>query len=365
MVFLMITFTQGNLLDADVEALVNTVNTVGVMGKGIALMFKEAFPENFQLYREACKKHDLQVGHVFATERRDVIGGPKWIINFPTKQDWRKPSKLEWIEEGLVDLRNYIEAHSIKSIALPPLGSGNGGLDWQRVRPAVVQALDSIPGVRIIVYEPTSKYQNVAKREGVEKLTPARALMTEMVRRYWILGMECTLLEIQKLAYFLEVEILARMLPNPLNLEFRADRYGPFSPKLGHLLNALDGSYLHCDKRLADAGPLDVIGYDDKKMERIDLYLTTEAKSYQAPLAATTDLIEGFESPLGMELLGTVAWLIRQEATPPNIEDIRAGLRGWRGGAGAGARKLKLFDDRLIGLALDRLRPTQPHVGAQ
>jgi O-acetyl-ADP-ribose deacetylase (regulator of RNase III) len=357
----MITFSQGNLLDADVEALVNTVNTVGVMGKGIALMFKEAFPENFKLYREACKTHDIEVGRVFATERRDVMGGPKWIINFPTKQDWRKPSKLEWIQEGLIDLRHFIEKHAIRSIALPPLGSGNGGLNWQEVRPLIVQAFHPLRDVTIIVYEPTPKYQNVAKREGVEKLTPARALMTELVCRYWILGMECTLLEIQKLAYFLEMEIISRMLPNPLNLEFRANRYGPFSPKLGFLLNALDGSYLHCDKRLSDAGPLDVIGYDDKKIERVDLYLATEAKVYQAPLAATADLIEGFESPLGMELLGTVDWLIRREATPANIEGIRSGLRRWRGGAGAGARKLKLFDDRLIGLALDRLRPAQPH----
>jgi len=105
MVLLMIIFTHGNLLDAEVEALVNTVNTVGVMGKGIALMFKEAFPENFKLYKQACDRGDIRIGHVFATERRDVMGGPRWIINFPTKQHWRSPSKLEWIEEGLADLR--------------------------------------------------------------------------------------------------------------------------------------------------------------------------------------------------------------------------------------------------------------------
>src|SRR5260370_362202 len=155
MVLMMITFTEGNLLDADVEALVNTVNTVGVMGKGIALMFKEAFPENYEAYRAACKSRDITIGRVFATERRDVFGGPKWIINFPTKEHWRSPSRLEWIDDGLVDLRSFIEEHAIRSIALPPLGSGNGGLDWSDVRPLIQRALESLRDVEVIVYEPT------------------------------------------------------------------------------------------------------------------------------------------------------------------------------------------------------------------
>src|SRR5271167_400618 len=100
----MMKFIQGNLLDADVDALVNTVNTVGVMGKGVALMFKEAFPENFAIYEEACKRKEVRLGHVLAV-RRDDLYGPKWIINFPTKGHWRYPSKIEWIEDGLKDLR--------------------------------------------------------------------------------------------------------------------------------------------------------------------------------------------------------------------------------------------------------------------
>ncbi|MGH7065402.1 MAG: hypothetical protein ACREET_15110, partial [Stellaceae bacterium] len=175
------------------------------------------------------------------------------------------------------------------------------------------------------------------------------------IRRYWILGIECTLLEIHKLAYFLEKEVTSREIENPLNLEFRANRYGPFSPRLGHLLNALDGSYLHCDKRLADAGPLDVIGFDEKKMDRVTLYLATEAKLYLSSLDATSTLIDGFESPLGMELLGTVDWLLHRQRVPRHAAEIREGLRKWRGGSGAGARKLRLFDGRLIGLAIDRL----------
>ena len=159
----MITFRQGNLLDADAEALVNTVNTVGVMGKGIALMFKEAFPENFKIYKAACKTRDVHLGQMLATERNGIMGGPKWIINFPTKGHWRYPSKMEWIESGLGDLRWLVVEKGIKSVAIPPLGCGNGGLNWNEVKPLIVTALRDIPGVNFIVYEPTSTYQNVAK----------------------------------------------------------------------------------------------------------------------------------------------------------------------------------------------------------
>lgn len=351
----MITFTQGNLLESGAEALVNTVNTVGVMGKGIALMFKEAFPENFRAYAAACKTGEVQVGRVFVTERPDWVSGARWVVNFPTKKHWRNPSRLEWIDRGLQDLKRFIVESGVRSIAIPPLGSGNGGLDWRQVRPMIEAALGSLPHVDVIVYEPTNAYQNVSKREGVRRLTPARALVAELVRRYWILGIECTLLEIQKLAYLLEQQIETLQLDNPLRLEFRADRYGPYAPKLGHLLDGLDGSYLHCARRVADAGPLDVIWFDDAEKDRLGLYLSTEAKHYLPALEATAEQIDGFESPLGMELLATVHWLLRQ-GVEPSVPAIRASLGMWPGGASAGERKLRLFDNRLLELALRRLR---------
>ena len=351
----MITFTQGNLLGADAEALVNTVNTVGVMGKGIALMFKEAFPENFQAYKKACDRREIEVGQMFVTERRQLIG-PRWIINFPTKKHWRNPSKMEWIERGLEDLQRIIREKGIRSIALPPLGSGNGGLDWSEVREKIEVSLSKLSDVEVTVYEPTAKYQNVAKRQGVETLTPARALVAELVRRYWILGIECSLLEIQKLAYFLERKIEDLRLDNPLELKFEANKFGPYAPRLTHLLNALDGSYLHCDKRLSDAGPLDVIWFDDAKKDRVAVYLSsTDAKAYHSALEATCSLISGFESPLGMELLATVDWLIHHEQVDRTVDAIRSGLAQWPGGSAAATRKRKLFDDRLISLALEQL----------
>jgi len=351
----MMRFTEGNLLDAKVEALVNTVNTVGVMGKGIALMFKEAFPSNFREYEHACKNHEIAVGKMFVTES-GKLSGPRWIINFPTKKHWRHPSKMEWITEGLQDLRKFIEAHSIRSIALPPLGSGNGGLNWRDVRAEIVRALGNLENVDVLVFEPTEKYQNVAKRTGVEKLTPARALIAEMIRRYWVLGIDCTYLEVQKLGWFLERSINILGLEDPLKLEFKADKYGPYSDKLRHLLDALDGTYLHCDKRLSDAAPTDTIWFDEELRPMIDLYLQQDSSAdLRRVLDFTANRIDGFESPRGMELLATVDWLIEREHRKPTISDIRNGLATWPAGPVAADRKLRLFDDHLIGLALDQL----------
>jgi O-acetyl-ADP-ribose deacetylase (regulator of RNase III) len=359
LVFLVITFTQGNLLEARAEALVNTVNTVGVMGKGIALMFKERFDENFRRYGAACKAKEVQTGKMFVTPVHE-LDGPRWIVNFPTKQHWRAPSRMEWVVEGLQDLRRFLIEQHVKSIAIPPLGAGNGGLEWAEVREQIEQVLGDLD-IDILVFEPTKQYQNVAKRAGVEKLTPARALIAELVRRYWVLGMECSLLEIQKLAWFLE-RAIERYNPgdNPLDLQFVAHKYGPYANRLDHLLNNLDGSYLHSEKRISDADPLDVIWFDDERKTFVQTYLKTEAKAYTQALESTAALIDGFESPFGMELLATVDWLLTREGVTPNVPALREGLRHWRGGPDAAARKDRLFDDRALGIALERLTQQDP-----
>lgn len=350
----MLTFTQGNLLEARVEALVNTVNTVGVMGKGIALMFKERFAENFRDYSTACKAKDVKIGKMFVT-RVQELDGPTWIVNFPTKQHWRGDSRMEWIIEGLQDLRRFLINNQVKSIAIPPLGAGNGGLNWSDVRAQLEATLGDLE-TNILVFEPTQKYQNVAKRSGVEKLTPARALIAELVRRYWVLGMECSLLEIQKLAWFLE-RAIERFNPgdNPLNLKFVAHKYGPYASRLDHLLNSLDGSYLHCDKRISDASPLDVIWFNDERKAFIEAYLKSEAKAYTQALESAAALIDGFESPFGMELLATVDWLLTRNGVAATVPAVREGLRRWHGDPDASARKHSLFDDRALSIALQRL----------
>jgi len=349
----MIHYKQGNLLEAEVDALVNTVNTVGVMGKGIALMFKERFKENFKQYARACKDGEVVTGRMHVT-RTGELSGPKWIINFPTKQHWRKPTRIEWVEEGLQDLKATILSEGIRSIALPPLGCGNGGLKWTQVKPLIEAALGDLEDVKIIAYEPTSKYQNVAKRNGVKTITPARALMFELIRRYWVLDVECTILEVQKLGWFAERSIQHLGLENELDFQFAADKFGPFSTRLNHLLDSMDGSFLKCDKRLPDASPYDAIWYNPEFSEAVSLFLKTKAKDHLRVIEETERVIDGFQTPFGMELLSTVDWLVSQEKCDPSLEGIRTGINRWKI-EGARERKNRIFDDRTLGLAIKRL----------
>jgi O-acetyl-ADP-ribose deacetylase (regulator of RNase III) len=288
----MINYTQGNLLDASVEALVNTVNEVGVMGKGIALQFKEAFPENTKFYEQACKRQEVKVGKVLAFQNSNLFG-PRWILNFPTKKHWRFPSKMDWIRDGLKDLVQVVKENQIQSIALPPLGCGNGGLEWTQVKSEIEAALSELQGVDIQVFEPISNYQNAPKREGLESLTPARALIVELVRRYLVLGIECSNLEVQKLGWFLQRAIQSADLTDPLRLKFDANKYGPYADNFRHLLNGLDGSFLHCEKRLSEAGPMEPIWFEDSKKSIVADYLQSESASEYLPaLEKTAQLIE-------------------------------------------------------------------------
>lgn len=349
----MIVFAQGNLLEAGVDALVNTVNTDGIMGKGIALMFKERFPGNFRAYARACKQGEVRIGEMFVTQCDD-IPGPEWIVNFPTKTHWRVRTRPEWIDAGLADLVRVIRDRGIRSIAVPPLGCGNGGLDWRGVRPRIEAALANLDGVEAVVYEPTPKYWNVAKKRGVERLTPARALVAEAVRTYGALEMDCTILEVQKLAWFIERGARLRLAKDVLRLRFEANLYGPYSLKLTHLLNSLDGSYLSCDKRLADATPDDNITFNGRKKDIVHAYLRSgEGKAYLPVLEWVSSVIDGFESPHGMELLATVDWLLERQGVEPTVAAIRQGLRKWPGGGAA--RKLRIFSERDTGIALKHL----------
>ena len=351
----MIRCAEGNLFDASVEALVNTVNEVGVMGKGIALMFREKFPTSSQEYQRAARNGEVQVGRMYVTEG-DSLVGPRWLVHFPTKKHWRHPSKLAWIREGLRDLIRVIHRRGIRSVALPPLGCGNGGLDWQVVRREIESAFDALPRVDCIVYRPTVTYQNTRKDAGIRGLTVPRALIAELIRRYEVLGIGCTTLEVQKLAWFIHRWIDAQGLENPLRLDFDANKYGPYADQLRHLLDAMDGSYLHCERRLADAGPRDLIRFDDDRQDEVTRYLAEPwATPYEAPLDKTSDLIDGFESPLGMELLATVDWLVTAGRCEVTVPSVRQGLAQWPASRAAARRKQKLFNDEMLAVAVERL----------
>jgi len=351
----MIRFKQGNLLEAEAEALVNTVNTVGVSGKGIALMFKEAFPANFRAYAAASKAGEIAPGGLFITERRDMLG-PRYIINFATKQHWRAPSRFEWIREGLAALRREIEARRIRSIAIPPLGAGNGGLRWADVKPLIEEQLSGLD-CDVTVFEPTATYQNVVKRHGVERLTPARALIAEMIRRYEVLGFDCSMLEAQKLGWFLHRAVTRLGLGDTIADDFAANRYGPYSDKVRHLLDSLDGSYLECERRVADARPFDPIRFRHDRADRVRAYLTSpEAIIFRPALDAASEVIDGFQSPHGLELLATVDWLHHSSGIALQDDAMLHSIAEWPGPDGAAERKSRIFSRHHIAAAVSHLR---------
>lgn len=356
----MIRYTTGNLLTAQVDALVNTVNEKGVMGKGIALMFKERFPESARVYEAAAKRGEVQVGRVLVTDGPG-LSGPRWIIHFPTKKHWRNPSKLAWVTEGLKDLARVIRELGIASIAVPPLGTGNGRLDWADVREAIERELGDLADVSVIVYQPTSEYHNEPKQAGVEELTLARALIAEIVRRYSIVGLTCSNLEVQKLAWFLQRAILAMHLENPLKLRFRPHRYGPYADQLRHLIDALDGSFLHSNKRVADASPYESIWFEESRREEVEAFLESRAMAAYLPaLNKASDVIDGFESPHGLELLATVDWILQERHPKHDARSLRQELQRWPGPEAAGKRKLEQFDERQLDVALRRLLEETP-----
>jgi len=356
----MIRYTTGNLLTAQAEALVNTVNEKGVMGKGIALMFKERFPASARAYETAAQHGEVQVGRVLVTDGPG-LSGPRWIIHFPTKKHWRNPSKLEWVIEGLRDLARVIRELGIASIAVPPLGTGNGRLDWATVREAIERELGDLAEVNVIVYQPTSEYLNEPKSAGVEELTLARALIAELVRRYTVVGLTCSNLEVQKLAWFLQRAILALHLENPLKLRFKAHKYGPYADQLRHLIDALDGSFLHSNKRVADASPYETIWFEESRRGEVEAFLLADSMTaYHLALTKAADLIDGFESPHGLELLATVDWILKERHAQRDIDAIRRELERWPGPEAAGRRKLEQFDKRELDLALKRLLEEVP-----
>ena len=270
----MIRYTQGNLLEASTEALINTVNEVGVMGKGIALMFRESFPENARVYEAACKAGDVRVGKMLVIKERDLTG-ERWIINFPTKKHWRNPSKVEWIREGLKDLASHSRERDSFG-----RGSAFGVRQWRtgmdsgatRDRSRAV-GTGGRRGNRLSADQRLSECTEAGR---VETLTPARCLIVDLVRRYSVLGLDCTNLEVQKLAWFLHRVVHKLSLPDILNSPPRQQN-GPYADNLRHLLNGLDGSYLHCEKRLSDAGPFDLIWFEDSKRADVVILVATFA----------------------------------------------------------------------------------------
>ena len=332
-------YTVGNILEAETEALVNTVNTAGVMGKGIALAFKKSFPENFKRYEKAVKDGSIDIGKVLLTKTDQL--SPKYIINFPTKKHWRQPSKVEYIEKGLQSLISVIQENNIKSIAIPPLGSGNGRLRWNEVKVLIEKYLSPLSNnVDIVIYEPGYNDQTVTSKKSVE-LTPARAMLIYLLNRYRILGYSITMLVAQKMAYFLQG------YGEPLNLQFEKGVYGPYSHQLLHLLQHLNGTFIHFKNE--DNKPGTVITIKDEKLSLVEAYVKGMlTKEQQLRMENVLTLIEGFESPYGIELLATVDF-IKKNFPDYSLEEIKSEIHNWT------SRKKQLMKPHHIEIAYNRL----------
>ena len=307
----MIKFTKGNILKADVDALVNTVNTVGIMGKGIALAFKKAFPLNFTLYKKKCDNNEFSVGSIFLTNTGQLT--PKFIINFPTKKHWKGRSKIEFIESGMKELVKTVNINQIKSVAIPPLGCGNGGLDWNVVKPIILRELNNIEkDIEVIIYEPGFNNQTIPVKKEVS-LTPARAMLLYALKDYQVLGYSINLLVAQKIAYFLQ------RFGEPLNLQYEKGHYGPYSHRLLHLLKYLNGYYLDFNHEDTKPSSMVIINH----FEKVVSYAKNELNKAQLErLSMVKEFIEGFESPYGLELLATVDYISKSESIDDTNEII-------------------------------------------
>ena len=348
----MIVYGEGDLLASDVDALVNTVNCVGVMGKGIALQFKRRYPQVFKSYAAACRAREVQIGRMYVVPTAELTG-PRYVINFPTKKHWRSPSQIGYIEAGLDDLRRVIEALDLRSLAVPPLGAGNGGLDWAKVEPLITDRLGNIPGVDIHLYAPVTAHRELTPVSG-QRLTWGRAMMLQLLINYvnqrqqaepWEDPQGASHLEIQKLMYF------ANHLQPELKLDFVQGRYGPYSERVRHLIQGMEGSFLTGfgdgdDKALA----LEPIAPTAEARRQLEEFVLPANHSDSTKVIERVGAItEGFEGPYGIELLASTHWVAaHQGAVQP--ERAAEAVRNWT------QRKGRIFTDHHVDVALTHLR---------
>jgi len=342
---------EGNLLTTRADALVNTVNTVGVMGKGIALQFKRAFPANYRAYVQACEEGRVRLGEMFVF-RLDQLQAPYFIINFPTKGNWRSKSRIEDIESGLRDLRRVIGELGLDSVALPPLGCGNGGLDWSEVRPLIDEMLGDLPRVEIKVFAPvgTPPAEQMPVRTVAPRMTHFAAAILVAYSRYIRRSLDAGLsvepklamLEAQKLAYFLQESGW------PLRLAFDKGKYGPYSDDLNRFISSIEGHFV---RGFGDgtAGSEARLILDPQAVARAESLLADDGE-YQAVVERLLDTVSGFEFPYGVELLSTVHFAACKSTPPdPSLGSVIHVINEWS------PRKAALFKRHQAQTAYEKL----------
>lgn len=355
----MIHYIKGDIFNSEAQALVNTVNTVGVMGKGIALQFKEHFPDNYVKYKKACKESLIKTGNMFITEENPLFGQNKIIINFPTKTHWRFPSEYQYIKEGLVDLKDNIIARGIKSVALPPLGTNNGGLDWGTVRQMVEDTLKDLD-CEIFVYIPNNEIAERMKSERV-KLTTARALLILMLSEMIKEGEFASLFAAEKMVYFLQKFGAKKYF----NIDFEPYYYGPYSGgKIAHVLYKMNGSYISGMSAMNNK-PLDIIWLTQDAEDEAKKFLdeVKDQKVWEI-LKKTTQFLTGYYSSLSLELLSTTDYIL---SNTPQLkhhgiyndktlqEEVEKQIKNW------GPRKARILTAEYITLALAHLKLYDPN----
>lgn len=336
---------SGDLLRCDVDALVNTVNTVGVMGKGLALQFKRAYPDMFRDYERAAKAGQLALGRVQVWET-GRLDGPRYVINFPTKGHWRAASRLSDVEAGLADLIRVVRELGIRSIAVPPLGCGNGGLAWSDVEPRIREAFAALPEVDVVLFAPAAPPAASAMTvtSPTPRMTPGRAALVELLTRYGTVALECSQVEVQKLMYFLQ------RAGEPLRLRYAQGRYGPYADNLRSVLRDMEGHYLSGfgdgSAKVMDAEPIVVLpGASEAAGE-----VMAGQEATRARIERVMALIDGFESMYGLELLATVDWVIADGAPADDTDAVVAAVHRWS------PRKGRMFSPGHIGTAVETLR---------
>lgn len=337
-------YVTGNLLDAPTEALVNTVNTVGVMGKGIALQFKERFPQNFKVYADACKRGTFKIGQLLVV-RESSINGEQLIINFPTKVEWFKKSQYSYIEEGLRELIKLIKEYNVKSIAIPPLGCGNGGLKWEKVKPIMESYLSELEGIDILVFQPNEEIKNLLQAESTRKtieLKPGRAMLLYALYQYERCGEEASVFAANKLAYFLHNS------GEDLRLNFVPYAYGPYAQAVEKVLYSMNGKYLKGMEQMS-AKPFEPLRLNWELYQEVKDYLDQTLNSQQQQrLKDLFKVIEGFESTLALEILASVHFLRSRNPGSSN-EDIVQKIGSWN------ERKKTLITTDYVNIALQHL----------
>ncbi len=335
---------SGDLLEQRVDAIVNTVNTVGVMGKGIALQFKRKWPANMKAYEAACKRGEVVPGKMFVFDNGGLVE-PKFIINFPTKRHWRQPSRLGDIEAGLVDLVAVVKQLRIRSIAIPPLGCGNGGLNWDDVRPRIEAAFAGLPDVEVRLFAPapaTSGVRELVPEVVKPKMTSGRAAIIKVLSIYREMLYALSQIEVQKLTYF-----LVQAGQDLGGLKFVKHTYGPYAAAMRHVLTKMDGAYLH---GVGDGTRQSEITIIPSALEEAERFLASdEDDQTSARVQRVARLIEGFETPYGMELLATVHWAASQPTDASTFDEVISRVHGWN------ARKRQIMTPAHIKVAHERL----------